>query len=121
MRARKASKPAPANTARELRGNAKLDQLSARKLPRKKCSLQVAVYDGRLRFGAVRPRQVRGRGVRRSRPQPWLLLKSIGTVAGVPDIVIVYRGPCMHSICERMGCVAFEVREETDRHQERSS
>jgi hypothetical protein len=55
MRARKASKPAAADTARELRGNAKLDQLSARKLPRKKCSLQVAVYDGWLRLGAVRP------------------------------------------------------------------
>jgi hypothetical protein len=55
MRARKASKPAAADTARELRGNAELDQLSARKLRRKKCSLQVAVYDGRLRLGAVRP------------------------------------------------------------------
>ena len=59
MRARKASKPAAADTARELRGNAKLDQPSARKLPRKKCSLQVAAYDGRLRLEAVRPRQAR--------------------------------------------------------------
>jgi hypothetical protein len=104
MRARKASKPAAADTARELRGSAKLDQLSARKLPRKKCSLQVAVYDGRLRLGAVRPRQARRRGARRARPQPWLvcqhrqtltdaaILKSIGTVAGIPDIVVVYRG-----------------------------
>lgn|SRR5262249_14770528 len=102
MRARKASKPAAADTARELRGNAKLDQLSARKLPGKKW--QVAVYDGRLRLGAARPRQARRRGARRARPQPWLLcqhrqtlmdaaiLKSIGSAAGIPDIVVVYRG-----------------------------
>jgi hypothetical protein len=73
MRARKASKPAAADTARELRGNAKLDQLSARKLPRKKCSLQVAVYDGRLRLGAVRPGKRAVEAPEARGPQPWLL------------------------------------------------
>jgi hypothetical protein len=153
MRARKASKPAAADTARELRGNAKLDQLSARKLPRQKCSLQAAVYDARLRLGVVQPRQARDRGARRARaaalaslptspapptpsgslllarwrhdpPPPeqqsrvvdhlaWrakpdvfafnvslggyrtaeaAILKSIGAVAGIPDIVVVSRG-----------------------------
>jgi hypothetical protein len=73
MRARKASKPAAADTARELRGNAKLDQLSARKLPRQKCSLQVAVYDGRLRLGAVRPGKRAVEALDARRPQPCLL------------------------------------------------